>query len=211
MQWGSGSVNEDKQGRFNELCNALEAVEAFSNNDFNKNLYIQLNVFGRAMFSHIVNLKPEEVKANIFSKISSYSSEGLDLNGTIYKDYIKVGQIYSQYIESKVQPYDDYESPSVNEKTDLNEVVVVNDSTGVSAEKSEKNTAKIENEKSKVATNLINDMLSKTVADICVKQSTFAKIEKYISDYKVDCPAYVDLMGKISEGTIIVVEDELFA
>ena len=108
LQWSSGFHNEDKTGRYNQFAQALEAIEAFSNDvsdEANQSLYIKLNVYGRAMFAYIVSLKNEDVKGSIFTVINGYATEGLDMSGNIYKDWIVVEDVFNFHIAPKIEPY----------------------------------------------------------------------------------------------------------
>lgn len=108
LQWGSGWANEDKVGRFEQFAKALEAVEAYTNDvhkEANKSLYTDMNVYGRGMFTHITNLKQDNIKGPIFAEISKYATQGLDMDGWQYKPDNKVAQIYAEHAEQIIKPY----------------------------------------------------------------------------------------------------------
>lgn len=113
MQWWWGWFhNADKAGRFNQFAKALEAVEAYCKNaaDYsNVALYTELNVYGRAMFAYAINLKDNEVKELIFARVSKYATEGLDMEGTQYKDWIKVQEVYDTYLQPKLKAFENCE------------------------------------------------------------------------------------------------------
>jgi hypothetical protein len=110
--WWSWFHNADKAGRFNQFAEALEAVEAYSDNaadHSNIALYTKLNVYGRAMFAHAISLKDDKIKDSIFARVSKYAKDGLDMEGTQYKDSIKVQHVYDIYLQPKFKDFENCE------------------------------------------------------------------------------------------------------
>lgn len=117
--WGNiwSGVNADKTDRFNQFEKALNAVDAavlratltdssIEQSSFQacKKLFTQMNVYGRAMFMHIIKQNPNaDVRTNVFMDVAKYVSEGLDFNGTCNKN--NVGTIYKAHIAPKIDEY----------------------------------------------------------------------------------------------------------
>lgn len=114
ISWASSEPNTVEARLFNQFERALNAVKhakymaeyvTEKAYNINKTSYINLNVYGRAMFFDIVEQMDYTRNPSIFLTLAHYTKECLDFDTLGYDQSTKVEKIYKAHVAPKVDPW----------------------------------------------------------------------------------------------------------